>query len=77
MRFVRAHEFDVHRGTCVEVIRCPVCCEGNNVNREREELAIERYMARWRTEHDRFKNNTPDQLRIATAPRETREGGAQ
>ena len=73
MRFVRAHEWDAHRSTSVEVIRCPKCCEGNNVNVELELRVIERYMARWRADHDRFK------LRIATnsSASATREGEAQ
>ena len=53
MRFLRAHEFDVNRGTVVQVIRCD-CCEGNNVSAQKELQLISRYMLRWRTNHDRY-----------------------
>ncbi len=52
MRFVRSNVFRMssYAGQNVrEVTRCPVCCEGNNVNVEREREAILRYEAKWTT----------------------------
>lgn len=84
MRFVRTHEWDQHSPFSDALDRCVKCTEGNNVSHKLEKQVIERYMARWRMEHDRFKNNNNSdaQLRIATeaaTAREThaREGGAQ
>ena len=52
MRFVRSSFFKMtasaHDSTR-EITRCPVCCEGNNVNIDRERDAIQKYLLKYRT----------------------------
>jgi hypothetical protein len=45
MRFVRIRQRG-HEPWSGEVARCPVCCEGNNVNELSEIKAIHAYIAR-------------------------------
>lgn len=32
-----------------EILRCPYCCEGNNINPIAEKRAVDHYLLRWRT----------------------------
>lgn len=44
LRFVRQRQRQ-YAAWQADVIRCPVCCEGNNVNEMAEIRAIQRYIA--------------------------------